>query len=103
VIPLEPAEDGWDRDLPIMVVPMTLEDFMDCFWADQAPFFIPAILEKGDTVVNYTLWGDATEDEKTLFGKDVIKTRKIEKFKSTNVTTRLYTAPHQIQHLALME
>lgn len=104
VIPLEPPEEGWDRDLPIKIVPMTLDESMDCFWGDYAPFFIPAkVTNRKDSVVNFTLWADATEEEKTLFGPNVIKTRKIEILKHTDVANRMYTAPHQIQHIALVE
>lgn len=102
--PMEPAEEGWDRDLPIMVVPVTFSQFMDCFWADSAPYFIPAWMRSDeDVVVNYTNWSEPTEDAKFVFGDDVISIRKIEKKVHTTAKTRLYTAPHVIQYIALME
>ena len=58
---------------------MTLTQYVDCFWADQAPYFIPALLTKDDDeVVNYTYWSTPEEFDKLMFGEDVIATRKLE-------------------------
>ena len=36
---------------------MSLDDFMDAFWADDAPYLVPAILnDPKDEIVNYTDW-----------------------------------------------
>ena len=62
-IPLMPAAEGWDQDVPTMVLQMSLDDYMACFWDDDAPYYIPAHLNnkmtgEGDRVVNYTNWYD---------------------------------------------
>ena len=72
-IPLESAEDGWNQELPIMVVPLSFTQFMECFWSDAAPYYIPAFLSKEkDQIVNYSNWSDPTDFDKHVFGDNVI-------------------------------
>ena len=47
-IPLQADQAGWDQSFPVLAIPMTLTQYVDCFWADQAPYFIPALLTKDD-------------------------------------------------------
>ena len=62
-----------------MIVPMTLTQYMDCFWADDAPYFIPALLTNPlDEVINYSYWEELDETDRWLFGEEAISTRKIE-------------------------
>jgi hypothetical protein len=103
-IPMEPAANGWDRDLPIMVVPLSLDDFMECFWADDSPYFIPAIeTAPTDEIVQYSLWADPTEEDKAMFGDSIISIRKIEKKVHVGLMSKLYAAPNVIQQIALTQ
>ena len=45
-IPLEHADGGWDKDMPEIVLPLSLTQFMDAFWVDYAPFYLPAFLTR---------------------------------------------------------
>jgi len=92
---MEDASEGWDQDLPIMVIPLDLDSFMECFWADSSPYFIPGLLsnEKNE-VVNYTKWKKANNEEKMVFGDKIIGARRIEKHISSNPFMRMYTAPY---------
>ena len=102
-IPMEPAEDGWDRNLPVMVVPLSFDDFMECFWAGNAPYFIPAMASKeNEEVVKYSLWEDPTEEDKAMFGNEILSIRKIQKKVPVSAMWRMYTAPNVIQQIALM-
>ena len=62
-----------------MPIPMSLTQYVDCFWADNAPYFIPALItDPNDQVINYTFWTKPDEFDKMMFGDDVIATRKLE-------------------------
>ena len=104
ILPLEPVEEGWDRDLPIMVLGLTLEQFMGCFWDDSAPYMIPALLRnEEDTIVSYSSWSDPDDADREIFGQDVISVMKLQKKINATPEMRLYTAPDVVQHVALME
>lgn len=103
VIPLEPASQNWDTALPIMVIDLPIEHVYDCFWADEAPYLLPAVLRKGhDYIVNWTLWTDPGAEDREFFGPTVNSVRKFEKRIPSSHTDRLYTPPIQIVHVALM-
>ena len=104
-MPMEDASKGWDRDLPVTVLPLGLDDFMECFWADAAPYYIPALVldREKDEVVNYTNWTTPSEEEKKVMGDDILGTRRIEKRMHTSAVSRAFTYPYVIQHIALKE
>jgi len=94
-IPMEDAADGWDRDLPIMVIPLDLDSYMECFWGSKAPYYIPALVTgEKNTVVNYSKWKKPSEEAKTVFGNDILGERRIEKHIKNNAIMRMYTAPY---------
>lgn len=103
-IPLELASEGWDQDMETIVLPLDLESFMECFWADAAPYYIPAVVygEKNG-VVNYSKWAKPTDEEKEAFGDDVIGTRRIERAVNAGFIKSMYTAPNVMQFIGLME
>ena len=39
---MEDAIDGWDQILELMIVPLSLENYWNAFWANDAPYYIPA-------------------------------------------------------------
>ena len=100
---MEPASDGWDRDLDLLVIDLSIEQAYECFWADEAPFLLPAFQRKENNyVVNWTLWADPSAEDIEIFGENVLAVRKLEQRIPSSHTDRLYTAPIQISHLALM-
>ena len=55
--PLEDFDDSWERHLDITVLPMTLQQYWDAFWADDAPYFVGAYDGNPDhKVVDHTDW-----------------------------------------------
>lgn len=99
-----PAEHGWDQDLEATVLPMPLDDYMECFWTDEAPYFVPAVLKsRDDKVVNYTYWGDPTLDDIYMFGGDVVSSRTIEKTVHTSLYTKLMGTISTIEHIVILE
>lgn len=103
-IPLMPASLGWDQDLETMVLPMSLSDFMDAFWADDAPFYIPGmIMGKEKKIVNYTKWGEPNIADKWNFGEDVKSTRAIEKEFEYGIWSGVWSTIQSISHVALLE
>ena len=104
LVPLMPAEHGWDQDLEATVLPMPLDDYMECFWTDEAPYFVPAVLKsRDDKVVNYTYWGDPTLDDIYMFGGDVVSSRTIEKTVHTSLYTKLMGTISTIEHIVILE
>ena len=58
---------------------MTLTQYVDCFWADRAPYLVPALTtDPSDEIVNYTYWTKPDEFDRMMFGEEVIATRKLE-------------------------
>ena len=87
-----------------MVLFMSLSEFMECFWADEAPFFVPGLLfGQEDKVVNYTGWYEPTLEDTTIFGDDVISVRKVEKSVEDGLYTGLWSTITTVQHIALLE
>lgn len=64
---------------------MSLERFWDCFWSDDAPYFIPAIIrDPEDTFTSTTAWYDNPSPGFEVMNlgdgnMNVIKERYIEK------------------------
>ena len=46
--PLEDFDSSWHQYMDIMVVPLTLQEYWDAFWADDAPYFIGAYGSSAD-------------------------------------------------------
>ena len=104
LLPLYPASEGWDQDLKTMVLPMSLDEYMDCFWADEAPFFIPGHLTgPEDRIVNYTNWLEPTDEDELLFSSDVIAYRMVEKDLQDSLYTQIWSTINSVQHIELME
>ena len=98
--PLMPASLGWDQDLPTMVLPMSLTEFMDCFWADDAPFFLPGkMMGQDGYIVNYTDWFDPRLRDTMIFGEDVQSTRLVEKDIVDGVYTDVWSTINTVQHI----
>ena len=88
----------------MLVLGLTLDQFMGCFWDNQAPYLIPALLRnEEDEIVNYSNWTEPDETDRELFGQDVISVMKVQKKIHTTPQMRLYTAPDVVQHIALIE
>ena len=104
MIPLESVSDGWDRDLPLMVIPLSIEEAYDCFWDDRAPFLVPNMRHREHQyLVNWTLWTEPNEKDKERFGDNVEAVRKFERRIPSSHTERMYSAPIEIVNLGLMD
>ena len=89
-----PSEDNWDRDLPIMVVPLGFDCFMECFWGNNSPYYIPAVLDdKNDLTKSYSLWSNPTKFDKFIFGDEIIAIRRIATRRHIALSNKLYGAP----------
>lgn len=56
-----PVRDDWTRYMPNVVMPLSIDQTWDCFFADDAPFFISQqISDLGDKVNAITNWGEPT-------------------------------------------
>jgi len=83
---------------------MSLSDFMDAFWADDAPFYIPGIVEgKEKKIINYTKWTEPNMGDKFNFGEDVKSTRAIEKEFEYGIWSGVWSTIQSISHVALLE
>lgn len=41
----------------MVVVPLSLDQFWDAFWSDDAPYYVPARpRDPGDVLLSYTNW-----------------------------------------------
>ena len=98
--PLMPASMGWDQDLPTMVLPLSLNEFMECFWADDAPFFLPGkMMGHDDYIVNYTDWFEPRLRDTIIFGEDVVSTRLVEKSIDDSIYTDVWSTINTVQHI----
>jgi len=90
--------------LATMVLPMGLDDYMNCFWANDAPFYIPGHLSgPEDRIINYTNWLEPTNEDELLLSTDVIAYRLIEKDLQDSLYTRMWSTINAIQHVELVE
>ena len=83
-----------------MVLPMSLTEFMECYWADDAPFFLPGkMFGHEDYIVNYTDWFEPRIRDKTIFGDDIKSTRLVEKSIEDGIYTGVWSTINTIQHI----
>ena len=55
--PLEDFDDSWHQYMDTMVVPLTLQEYWDAFWADSAPYFVGAFDNDPDhKITGVTNW-----------------------------------------------
>ena len=80
-----------------MDLPMKLDQYIDCFWTNEAPYFIPALLTNPqDEIVNYTYWNDPDDFDRQVFGEGVIATRKLEQKHHVTRRTKIYTPTNSV-------
>ena len=95
--------DDWEQDLDTLVVPLTLDQYWDAFWATDAPYYIEAIpLDPEDELHDNTGWGEPSPGFETELGKTVIQERRLDR------TLRLRGNPlarhvHNVVYLSLIE
>ena len=59
-IPLQ--GNKWAQDPEILVAPLSLDQFWEAYWADDAPYYLQAIVrDVDDSIVESTAWGPPTE------------------------------------------
>lgn len=58
-IPLQGAD--WKQHPEILVTTLTLEEYWDCFWSDNAPYYVQAVeRDNEDEMLTNTAWGEVT-------------------------------------------
>ena len=77
-----PLQDGYEVALGPLVLPISLVEFKKCFLEDDSPYFDDKFLSYiGSGIISLENWmpisPDAHDDQKTVFGQPVIKTRKL--------------------------
>ena len=65
--PLEDFDDSWHQYMDTMVVPLTLQEYWDAFWADSAPYFVGAFDNDPDhKITGVTNWEKLAMDLEQL-------------------------------------
>ena len=68
--------DEWIIAPEILVAPLSLDQFWDAFWANDAPYFVQAMVrDEEDTIMTVTEWGPPTEGYEELHGSFVLQQR----------------------------
>ena len=72
--------EDWYQDPETLVTPLSLEKFWNAYWANDAPFYINAIVrDVDDKIKKSTPWGPPTPGNEEELGQPVIEERMIEK------------------------
>ena len=92
----------WQQDLDVVVVPLSLDQFWDAFWSDDAPYYLPARpRDPEDKLLGYTSWGEPSAGFETAFGKPVIEERIFDQ--NLKIDSKFASQVHSVQHLSLVE
>ena len=91
--------------MPIMILPMTFNQYWDAFWANDAPYLLPTLLTNQEVeIVSYTEWTKPDAESKSIFGDSIIATRIVEKrINKKDEYASFYIATHVIAHIALLK
>ena len=61
-VPIGEASEGWDETMGAIVLPLSLDEYWDAFWANDAPYYIQAHKkDEEEHILSYTDWGPPTE------------------------------------------
>jgi len=77
--------EGWVTHPAISVTPMSLENYWDCFWSNEAPYFLPSIIRDAEDVFELAVaWNDPESGYETqsidgVNDIEVIQERRVEK------------------------
>ena len=73
-IPL--TDDDWAVDPAILVSVLSLEQYWECYWEDNAPYYVQTIERDMDDIMgSNTAWGSPSEGNETELGYDVLQER----------------------------
>ena len=77
-VPLEGKD--WEIDLDILVVPLSLEEYWETFWADDAPYYVPTKpRDPDDVLLSSTNWSTPSLGYEERSGKPVLQERIYER------------------------
>ena len=63
----------WGIFTDILVLPLSLDQYWEAFWADDAPYYVGAIeRDPRDNFNNQTTWGDPSPGYEAIFGLPVL-------------------------------
>ena len=76
-----PLEKGWEQDLETLVIPLSLEEYWETFWADDAPYYLLSKpRDPDDVLLSNTDWStDLTPGYEERSGKPVLLERIYER------------------------
>jgi len=61
-------------------LPLSLDQFWQAYWADDAPYFLPAFKKDNrDELLSYSDWGRAVHGGELITGKEILEQRSIER------------------------
>ena len=91
--------DGWEQDPEILVTTLSLEQYWDCFWSDNAPYYLQAVeRDAEDEVLSSTTWGEPTPGFETEVQYDVpvLQERRLDKL---NRIRAAFAPDHGKEHI----
>ena len=72
--------EGWKMDPQILVAPLSLDSFWDCFWVNDAPYYLQAIMVSSeDLLLLSTDWRNPSPGEEVHLDTEVLEERILEK------------------------
>ena len=72
-----PLREDWSQDPEILVTPLSLTQFWDCYWADNAIYYLNALhRDPDDYITKSTAWSDPVITE-TFLDEPVLQERVI--------------------------
>ena len=72
--------DDWNQIGETLVVPLSLTQFWDAFWADEAVYYSQSVVRDIDDKINLsTVWGPPTAGKEKEFDAPVIEERNMNK------------------------
>jgi len=78
--PLQPASDSWDSNIDVFVLPLSLNQYWEAYWADDAPYFIPAFRKDSrDEALSYSDWQTPMHGGDDIIGEPIEQQRVYER------------------------
>ena len=97
-------DDSWEQLIESMVVPLSLEDYWNAFWADQAPYFVPAFMTgEAEEIESVTDWGAPIDATGLVYGHTPVDRQRIIERKVKPSGSILTRVKHQKEILSLVE
>ena len=71
-------DDSWEQIIESMVVPLSLEDYWNAFWANDAPYFVPAFQTRdGAEIVKASDWKKPVEETSVFYNNTPVDRQRV--------------------------